>query len=64
VLELGGMGAFQVMDLKGKFIAISWGQDRINIVVDLLCGWRPMLSCRSLGPQTSTTLKIFSKSKI
>jgi hypothetical protein len=38
VLELGGMGAFRVMDLEGKSITVLWGQDRLNIVVDLLGG--------------------------
>ncbi len=64
MLELGGMGTFQVMDLEGKSIAILWGQDWLNIVVDFFCGWCLMLSCKSLGPQTSTTLKLFSKSKL
>jgi hypothetical protein len=65
VLELGGMGAptFQVLDPEGKSVAILWGQDWLNIVADLLCGWHPMLSCRSLGPHPSTT-KLFSKSKL
>ncbi len=64
MLELGGMGAptFQVLDPEVKSVAILWGQDRLNIVADLLCGWHPMLSCRSLGPHTSTT-KLFSKVK-
>ncbi len=38
--ELGGIGAptFQVLDPEGKSIAILQGQDRLNIVVDLLYG--------------------------
>ncbi|CAM6039284.1 unnamed protein product [Sphagnum compactum] len=66
VQELGGIGAptFQVLDPEGKSVAILWGQDRLNIVADLLCGWRPRLSCRSLGPHASTTSKLFSKSKL
>jgi hypothetical protein len=64
MFELGGMGTFQVMDLEGKSIAILWGQDQLNIVVDLFCGLRLMLSCKSLGPHTSTILKLFSKSKL
>ncbi len=40
--ELGGIGAptFQVLDPEGKAVAILWGHDRLNIVADLLCGWR------------------------
>ncbi len=40
--ELGGIGAptFQVLDPEGKVVAILWGHDRLNIVADLLCGWR------------------------
>jgi 2-hydroxychromene-2-carboxylate isomerase len=66
VQELGGIGAptFQVLDPEGKSVAILWGQDRLNIVADLLCGWRPRLDCRSLGPHASTTSKLFSKSKL
>ncbi len=39
--ELGGIGAptFQVLDPEGKAVAILWGHDQLNIVVDLLCGW-------------------------
>ncbi len=64
--ELGGIGAptFQVLDPEGKSVAILWGQAQLNIVVDLLCGWRPRLGCRSLGPHVSTTSKLFSKSKL
>jgi hypothetical protein len=42
VQELGGIGAptFQVLDPEGKAVAILWGHDRLNIVTDLLCGWR------------------------
>ncbi len=54
---------FKFLDPEGKSVAILWGQDWLNIVADLLCGWHPMLSCRSLGPHTSTT-KLFSKSKL
>jgi 2-hydroxychromene-2-carboxylate isomerase len=66
VQELGGIGAptFQVLDPEGKSVAILWGQDRLNIVADLLCGWRPRLGCRSLGPHASTTSKLLSKSKL
>ncbi len=64
--EHGGIGAptFQVFDPEGKSVAILWGQARLNIVADLLCGWCPRLSYRSLGPHASTTSKLFSKSKL
>jgi hypothetical protein len=42
VQELGGIGTptFQVLDPEGKVVAILWGHDQLNIVADLLCGWR------------------------
>ncbi|KAJ7535596.1 hypothetical protein O6H91_12G039600 [Diphasiastrum complanatum] len=43
VLALGACGAptFQILDPDGKQVALLWGQDRLNVVSDILCGWRP-----------------------
>ncbi|MCO5556578.1 hypothetical protein L7F22_010128 [Adiantum nelumboides] len=43
VLNLGACGAptFLVLDSEGKRVALLWGQDRLNVVADMLCGWRP-----------------------
>eukprot|EP00249_Psilotum_nudum_P012531 c23839_g1_i3 orf=579-1709(-) len=42
-ISLGACGAptFQVLDPNGQHVALVWGQDRLNIVADMLSGWRP-----------------------
>lgn len=42
-IEVGACGAptFVVRDASGRQVAVLWGQDRLNVVHDLLCGWRP-----------------------
>lgn len=42
-IDLGACGAptFRVLDAAGRQVALVWGQDRLNVVHDLLCGWRP-----------------------
>eukprot|EP00897_Mesotaenium_endlicherianum_P007807 jgi/Mesen1/7054/ME000369S06378 len=44
-VELGICGAptFRVLDPEGCHVALVWGQDRLNVVLDLLCGWRPQV---------------------
>lgn len=43
VLSLGACGAptFLILDPDGEKVSTLWGQDRLNVVADMLCGWRP-----------------------
>ncbi|KAH7280678.1 hypothetical protein KP509_36G008800 [Ceratopteris richardii] len=43
VLNLGACGAptFLVLDPDGRQVGMLWGQDRLNVVADMLCGWHP-----------------------
>lgn len=43
VQSLGACGAptFLVLDPDGEKVSLIWGQDRLNVVADMLCGWRP-----------------------
>ena len=44
-IEKGVCGAptFEVVDVNGE-IRLCWGQDRMNVLEDLLLGWNPEIS--------------------